>query len=72
MVFGGGEGKGEVEGEMGMERGGMKGVPWVEEGGSRGSGDEEEGECKPMGWRGRRRVPLLGFGVRERESQMML
>lgn len=40
--------------------------------GSLGSSRDVSGVCTPTGFRGRRIVPLLGFGTIFRESQTML
>jgi hypothetical protein len=44
----------------------------VEVGGSSGIARVVSGECTPTGLRGKRRVPLFGFGTRPKESQTML
>lgn len=36
------------------------------------SGKSSSSLCKPMGFKGRRKVPLLGAGLKPIESQMML
>lgn len=43
-----------------------------EVGGSSGIARAVSGECTPTGLRGKRRVPLFGFGTRPKESQTML
>jgi hypothetical protein len=54
------------------EEGGEGGVGTDTGTGSLGSSGIVSGVWKPMGWRGKRRVPLFGLGSRPRESQRML
>lgn len=44
----------------------------VEIGGSSGIARVVSGECTPTGLRGKRRVPLFGFGTRPKESHTIL
>lgn len=63
----------EMTADMVAADGGAEVSEWISTGSLGISSSESSSSlCRPTGFRGRRRVPLLGAGVRPIESQMML